>query len=82
MNDILPAPSELSKAFVARRNGAQMAELQRIKRECRWYVGERLGYDPMSTVEGRQEVELYFVGVISSGAGAWLADKIRREQGL
>ncbi len=54
-------------------NSAQSKELKRIRDEIKWLVGEKLGYDPDSTGEGRREVEEYFAGVIISGAGEWVA---------
>lgn len=57
-------------------NSRQFTELQRIHREVKWLVGEKLGYDPDSTEEGRRQVREYLAGVIVSGAGEWLAKRM------
>lgn len=56
-------------------NAGQRQRLQKVRDEVKWYVGERLGYDPDTTEEGRLEVEDYFARVIISGVGAWSASQ-------
>ena len=52
-------------------NQLQRQRLKKVRDEVKWLVGERLGYDPDTTDEGRREVEVYFAGVIVSGVGIW-----------
>ncbi len=60
-------------------NSAEIPEIKKIRDEVKWYIGEKLGYDPSTTEEGRKMVEEYLAGVIVSGAGEWLAKQIKEE---
>ena len=66
------------EAITRNHNSAQINDLRKIRAEVKWLVGEKLGYDPDTTKEGRAEVEKYLAGVIISGAGNWMAERVSR----
>jgi hypothetical protein len=61
-------------------NTNQFDDLKRIKQEVKWYVGEKLGYNPDETPEGQKEVSDYLAGVIISGAGKWMSDRLANKK--
>lgn len=57
-----------------RYNSLQLAELNRVHDEIKWYLGEKLGRDPCLSPEDRKLVEDKFVEIILNGFGKYLAN--------
>ena len=60
-------------------NNRESKMLEKIRDDSAWLVGERLGYDPTTTSEGRAAIELEMADAILRLAGAWMARQIGDE---
>ena len=56
-----------------RYNELQQKELQRVRDEIKWYLGEQLHHDPYLNQTDRTTIEDRFAEIIIKGFGAYLA---------
>lgn len=66
---------EDADALTRQHNESQLDALKELEGRCAWYIGEKLGYDPTTTEEGKRLIREEMNTVILCGMGAWLAMK-------
>jgi hypothetical protein len=60
-------------------NKRQIALLEKLRDDTAWYIGEKMGSDPMQSVEGRARVEMAMAEIIADGFGAWAAKQAQEQ---
>jgi hypothetical protein len=60
------------KATLRTYNTAELAIMEAVRDQLKWYLGEEIGHDPETDPEAAVELEMRFAQWIVTGGGAWL----------